>query len=187
MFGGQLGSDEFVQAFARNGRSLWVLAAAWVGREDAPDLVQETARVAWERRAQFTSDPGHDGADVRAWLAQIARHLGANWRRRRQPESRAPADLPEIAAAAGPISPWPFEADRAGLADGLATALAALSESQRECLLLQVVMDHTAAEIAAMLQIPENTVASHVRRARLALRDALTLQEPAPVQARRTS
>jgi RNA polymerase sigma-70 factor (ECF subfamily) len=183
MVGALLGSDEFVQAFARDGRSLWVLAAAWVGRENAQDLVQETARVAWERRAQFAP-----GSDLRAWLAQIARHLGANWRRRRAPEPRAPADLPEIVAAPSGAMPWPFDADRAGLSDGLARALAGLSETQRACLLLQVVMEHTAAEVAAMLQIPENTVASHVRRARLALRDALARPaEPAPMDARRNA
>ncbi len=168
-----LGADAFVQAFTENGRTLWLLAAAWVGRSDAQDLVQEAARVAWQRRDQFVV-----GADLRPWLSQIVRHLGANWRRRKQPEPRAPEDLPEPAAAPVLGSLWPFRAD-AHLSDELAHALEALPEAARACLLLHVVAEHTFAEIAAMLDLPANTVGSHVRRARASLRAALV---PAPVR-----
>lgn len=168
MPGTTLNTDDFVQAFTQHGRSLWVIASAWAGRNEAADLVQETARVAWERRAQFAP-----GTDARAWLAQIVRNVGANWRRRRRPELRAVEDLDD-GKAPPPIVPlWPFDADRHGLSDELAHALAALPEVSRACLLLQVVMGHSFAEIAEMLEIPENTAASHARRARLALRAAL--------------
>lgn len=171
MPGPSLPADEFVQAFAQHGRTLWVIASAWVGRTDAPDLVQEAARVAWERREQFTP-----GTDLRAWMAQIVRHVGANWRRRLRPELRSPELLDVVAAKAVKSSLgslWPFDADRHGLSDELARALSSLPETARACLLLQVVMDHSFAEIAAMLDIPENTASSHARRARLAVRAAL--------------
>lgn len=168
MPGTTLAADDFVQAFAQHGRSLWVIASAWAGRHEAADLVQETARVAWERRAQFAP-----GTDARAWLAQIVRNLGANWRRRRRPELRAVEDLDAGNAPPSIVPLWPFDADRHGLSDELAQALAALPEVARACLLLQVVMGHSFAEIAEMLEIPENTAASHARRARLALRAAL--------------
>src|SRR5690606_8236775 len=61
-------------------RALWVLACAWVGRSEADDLVQETARIAWQRREQFDTDD-----NVAARLATIAWNLGANWRRKRRP------------------------------------------------------------------------------------------------------
>src|SRR5204862_7351843 len=68
-----LDESEFVDAFARHGRALWLLAAAWVGRGDAQDLVHETARIAWQQRGQFTR-----GTDRRASLAQVLRHTGSN-------------------------------------------------------------------------------------------------------------
>lgn len=172
----RLGADEFQQAFADHGRTLWVLAAAWVGRGDAGDLVQETARIAWQRRAEFAV-----GTDVRAWLSQIARHTGANWRRRRRP--LAAADLEQRVAPAPTPSGWPFDADRCGLADEFVQALRSLPETARACLLLHVILEHTFAEIATMLELPENTVASHVRRARASLRTALTPPaEPLPTR-----
>jgi len=163
--------DEFTEAFAQDGRTLWVLAAAWVGRTEASDLVQETARVGWERRDQFAP-----GSDVRAWLAQIARHVGANWRRRRHPIAVGPEALPEVAAPKPVLALATFDADGLGLPDELAAGIAGLSEVARACLLLHVVMEHSFAEIATMLDIPENTAASHARRARMALRETLADQ-----------
>lgn len=167
MGGAGLDAAEFESAFAEHGRTLWVLGAAWVGRHEAADLVQETARIAWQRRDRFTR-----GTDVRAWLSQIARHVGANWRRRRRPAPGEDADARAAAATAPPA--WPFEADRCGIGDELARALAELAETARACLLLHVILGHTFTEIAAMLELSENTVASHVRRARVALREALS-------------
>jgi RNA polymerase sigma factor (sigma-70 family) len=164
-----LGSDEFADAFARHGRTLWVIASAWVGRPDAADLVQETARVGWERRQQFQA-----GGDVRAWLAQITRHLGSNWRRRSRLELLPPEGLQAVVAPPPLVPMWPFVAEQHDLSEGLTRALASLPEVARACLLLQVVMGHSFAEIGAMLDIPENTASSHARRARLALREALT-------------
>jgi RNA polymerase sigma-70 factor (ECF subfamily) len=172
-----LGAEDSVRAHTQPGQSLWVLAAAWVGRGAADDLVQETARVAWQRRVAFTV-----GTDLRNWLFQIARHLGANWRRRPRLEVRDPEDLPRGEALASLAVGWPFDADRYGLSDGLSNALGALPEVARACLLLHVVIGHSFAEIAVMLDIPENTAMSHARRARLRLRDALTAQACQPVR-----
>jgi|JI10StandDraft_1071094.scaffolds.fasta_scaffold96376_6 RNA polymerase sigma-70 factor (ECF subfamily) len=176
-----LGADEFTDAFARHGRTLWVIASAWVGRADAADLVQEAARVAWERRQQFAV-----GSDVRAWLAQITRHLGANWRRRNRRELPTSVAVHSLVAPQPAVPLWPFDAERHGLSEELARGLASLPEIARACLLLQVVMGHTFAEIAVILDIPENTASSHARRARLALREAMTTYVPVEAEARKT-
>lgn len=168
-----LSSEAFTEAFARHGRALWVIASAWVGRSEADDLVQETARVAWQQRAQFDC-----GTDAGPWLSTIARNLGSNWRRKKKPESRSPDELPEAVAATIAAADWPFDVDRAGLSDGLANALADLSEAARACLLLHVVIGLSFAEIAAMLAIPENTAMSHARRARQFLRASLSQPKP---------
>ena len=48
-----LGRDEFTTAFARNGRALWVIASAWVGRDDAERFVVEL-----EALVEGTDDEG---------------------------------------------------------------------------------------------------------------------------------
>ena len=176
-----LGADEFTAVFARHGRTLWLLAAAWVGRADAQDLVQETARIAWQKRSAFVR-----GSDLAAWLAQIVRHTGANWRRKRRPA--AGLDVPEPFARAEVHDPRPLDIDTCDLPDELANALATLPEVARAALLLHVVGDLSFAEIATMLDLPENTAMSHARRARVALRAALpaaTTAAPAAAPIRR--
>ena len=170
-----LSSEAFTKAFAHHGRALWVIASAWVGRSEADDLVQETARVAWQRRSQFQS-----GDEAGPWLSTIARHLGSNWRRKQRPEARSPDELPEGVVATIAAADWPFDADRAGLSDNLANALANLSETARACLLLNVVIGLSFAEIAAMLEINENTAMSHARRARESLRKSLSDSRACP-------
>lgn len=164
---GPLDARQFEQAFAQHGRTLWLLASAWVGRGDAADLVQEVARLAWERRRQF-----EPGSDVRAWLCQFVRHAGANWRRRRRPVPMAPETLP--AEARADRGDDVHDVDALGLPDELARGLASLTETARASLLLHVVGGHTFPEIATMTNLPENTVASHVRRARMVLRESLS-------------
>jgi RNA polymerase sigma factor (sigma-70 family) len=169
-----LTADEFVTAFARHGRALWLLAAAWVGRSEAQDLIQEAARVAWQRRGQFAA-----GTDIAAWLAQIVRLTGANWRRQKRPTCVDPGDVAEpIARGELPVVAT-FAQLRDQLPDELASALASLPEVARACLLLHVVAEMSFAEIATMLELPENTAMSHARRARLALRAALPAPAPA--------
>lgn len=163
-----LTADEFTAAFARHGRALWVIAAAWAGRSEAEDLVQEVARIAWQRRAQF-----QPGSDLAAWLAQIVRHTGANWRRRRLPEPADLATLPEVSASARPSTGFTLAAVRDELPDALVRGLDTLPEVARACLLLHVVAGMSFAEIATMLELNENTAASHARRARQQLRAAL--------------
>jgi RNA polymerase sigma factor (sigma-70 family) len=111
-------------------------------------------------------------------LSQIARHVGANWRRRHR--LRVVEDAGEPTAAPEAPPPWPLDADRHGLSEEVARALASLPEAARACLLLHVITEHTFAEIGEMLDLPPNTVASHVRRARFALREALAPAEPQP-------
>lgn len=170
-----LAPAEFEAAFARHGRALWVLAAAWVGRHEAQDLVQETARIAWQNRARFLP-----GSDLAAWLAQIARHTGANWRRQSRPTAVDPSLLPEPVARAAPLQNLVHGVDADDLPEELAQALRALPEAARASLLLHVVVGLTFPEIAKMLDLPENTVTSHARRARLALREALSPRATAP-------
>ena len=59
--------------------------------------------------------------------------------------------------------------------------IAALPEPQREVLVLSTMKGLRMSEIATILELPENTVKTHLRRARLALAESLAQREnPSP-------
>ena len=65
--------------------------------------------------------------------------------------------------------------------DELTHALGDLEETARGCLLMRVVLDMPYRDISLALNIPEGTAASHVHRARAALRRALRPSQPGGV------
>lgn len=58
--------------------------------------------------------------------------------------------------------------------------IATLPERQREVLVLSTIKGLRMKDIAGVLALPENTVKTHLRRARLALAESLALREQAP-------
>jgi RNA polymerase sigma-70 factor (ECF subfamily) len=121
---------------------------------DAEDIAQDAylrAYRSWER---------FDGVDVRAWLYTIALRLAFNQVRRRR---RWLAILGRTEPA-----PWTDRSD-----PDLWDALRRLNGRTRAALLLNVLDGYTHREIAAMLDVPEGTVASWISRGRAALRTDL--------------
>jgi RNA polymerase sigma-70 factor (ECF subfamily) len=125
---------------------------------DAEDVAQEAylrAFRAWDR---------FDGTDVRAWLHTIALRLAFNQLRRRRRW---------LGLLAGPLrpadpAPWTDRSD-----PDLWAALADLDARTRAALLLSLLDGYTHREIAAMLDVPEGTVASWISRGRATLRARL--------------
>lgn len=108
-------------------------------REEAEDLTQQTferALKAWKR-----FDP--ERADVRAWLLSIARNGVIDTHRKR----RIPAESLDDEAR-GEADPQPFGASL-GPSPELQSALAVLSQRDREIVALRFGGDLTGAEIAA--------------------------------------
>ncbi len=127
-------------------------------QHDAEDVAQDAylrAFRAWDR---------FDGADVRAWLYTIALRLAFNEVRRRR---RWLGILGGRAGATEP-APWTDRSD-----PDLWAALGELDGRTRAALLLNAVDGYTQREIAAMLGVPEGTVASWLSRGRSALRAKL--------------
>jgi RNA polymerase sigma-70 factor (ECF subfamily) len=125
---------------------------------DAEDIAQDAylrAFRAWDR---------FDGGDVRAWLYTIALRLAFNQLRRRRRELGI---LAGRLARAEP-APWVDRSD-----PDLWAALTELDRRTRAALLLSVLDGYTHREIAAMLGVPEGTVASWISRGRSALRARL--------------
>ena len=133
--------------------------------QDAEDVLQETMERGWRYRK--TLDPDHK---PRAWLFRSAfrTFLDHRKRLRRLPETLGPADL-------GVASPDPHTAD---LRDQLRHAMTALTATERDILLRFHQSGEGLAEIAEALDMPVNTVKSHLHRARLKLTDTRGVQTP---------
>lgn len=157
---GSLTAEEFAALFEEQARLLWVVAAAHASRAEADDVLQEAALVALRKLHTFTP-----GTRFSAWMSQIVRFVASDARRKRRAELLADRGVEPDAVPSRGQAELPDE--------DLLRALAELPAAARECLLLQAVLGQSTAEIAAHLQIPENTVSSHLHRARAALRERL--------------
>jgi RNA polymerase sigma-70 factor (ECF subfamily) len=132
-------------------------------REDAADVVAETFGVAWRR-----IDDVPAGAEARLWLFGVARRVLANQRRGELRRLRLADRLREQLRLSVSLDDAPDER-----ADEIAAALAALSEQDREVLLLASWEELTPTEIAAVIGVPPATARTRLHRARGRLRGEL--------------
>ena len=131
---------------------LGYLAAIHCSRTDAEDTLQEVFVMIARKRASVAA-----ARLLKPYLFQMARNVALN----RMKQNR------RIRDRIGCISDWLVPAGPAGQdecrIDTLATELAELPEKQRSVLVLKFYRDKTLREIAAMLNISENTAASCFR------------------------
>jgi RNA polymerase sigma-70 factor (ECF subfamily) len=127
---------------------------------EAEDLAAETFLRAWRARRSFVGDePAALG-----WLLKIARRLAIDAYRRRQarPQAQPDADLAAVPASDLPLD----EAAQAGEQQAILTSLLrSLPPERREMLALRYLLGWRVKQIAAYLEIPENTVSAGIRRA----------------------
>lgn len=134
----------------------------------ADDLAQETfirmLRYAHRYDKQYA---------MRTWLLTIARRLYINHGRSAR-RTRATADWPRLASN----EPQPLERlaeaeDTRRLRSLLDEGIQQLTSAQREALLLFHQQGLTIEDAAAVMELPPNTVKSHLHRGRAALREKL--------------
>lgn len=134
------------------------------------DIAAEVFRLAFDRRRGYRSV----GESARPWLYGIAtnelRHHFRSGQRGQRAGQRlqALAELEEI-----PQPPEQIEAQVLGA--NLTAALAALSETDREALLLFAWAELTYHEIADALAVPVGTVRSRIHRARARVREHIVM------------
>jgi RNA polymerase sigma-70 factor (ECF subfamily) len=168
------------EVYSRHHGRIWSFLLRLCGRRHlAEDLFQET----WLAAARDAGGLRED-TDLRAWLFTVARNRYRSHRRwalldvarlfelGREPERHAPPIDDEVAAR--------FSAGRAE------AALASLSSEQREILLLVVGEGLEAAQAGAILGLTPEAVRQRLRRARLALAEAVEKGESIPVLRRGT-
>lgn len=166
----------FERLVARHQRLVWHVAWRMLGhREDALEISQETFMLVHRRLPQFRHE-----ASLASWIGRIASNLATRRLQRRElPRQHAGADE-------DPDAPLLSVADTASLEGShdqeqrsalLHRAIEALPALQRTAVTLYHLDELGIPEIAATLDMPENTVKSHLFRARKRLREVLALLE----------
>lgn len=147
----------------------WALACT---RRDA-DLANEALQSAYVRilsgRAERTG-----GSSLRTWVFGVIRLVALEElrRQRREIDRRGPDD-----SVIGAIDPTPGPdviAERAERAAALTTALATLSNRQREVLHLVFYHGMTIEEAATVMQVSLGSARTHYKRGKLALAAAIS-------------
>jgi RNA polymerase sigma factor (sigma-70 family) len=163
----------FEELVARYHRPLYHFAYRLLGgAEDAEDATQDVFMQVYGALPGARLD-----LPLRPWIYRIARNrcLDMLKRRRPTPLSALPGDDDEATVPDVPdASPLPDElAERSDLQRLLGDAIAALAPPYREVVALRYAGDLAFGEIAAVLDLPENTVKTRFQRAKAALRVAL--------------
>ncbi len=155
----------FLELFDRHADAVHAYLERRVGRHEADDLLAEVWLRAFSSRSSYRGD----WPDGRPWLYGVARNtVRAHWQQR----SRRGRMDPTIST-----DPWPevdARLDAEALGSSLRRAVLALSEEEREVLLL-VAWEHLSpTEAAVTLGIPPGTARSRLHRARAVLGEQMT-------------
>jgi RNA polymerase sigma-70 factor, ECF subfamily len=162
----------FAVVYDRHAAVVFRFLVRRVGRDTADELLGETFRIAFERRAVF--DCSRDSA--RPWLYGIATNLLAKHRRTEARRLRAMERLALAQGGSGGGTDAVADAldalDAQDAVGAVLDAIAALPDGERDALLLFVWEDLDYDDIATALGIPVGTVRSRLHRARARLHAA---------------
>lgn len=160
--------DRVGRLFEEHAARLFGYARRHADAQEAEDLVSEAFLVTMRRADDL---PARD-AEVFAWLVATVRRLAANQRRRRATRDRHWQEAVRQGwHHASTASPEDAIAER----DACLAALARLSETDRELLLLTAWEGLTASQAAQVLGIRPNTLSARLSRARRRMQEGLTL------------
>lgn len=132
------------------------------------EVMQETYLAVWRAAAAFSGTATGGSAVGWVWIIAVRRLVDAFRRRARR------AQVPPAAATVG-VAPAAEDVALDGtMGDPMALALRTLAPELREVLQAMVLDGLTVRETAVLLGLPEGTVKTRARRARIALREALS-------------
>ncbi|MEV4771320.1 RNA polymerase sigma factor [Micromonospora humida] len=138
------------------------------------EVLQDTYLAVWRAAGSFAGTRARTGGEAQGsavgWLWTIAAHRLVDAFRRRARRSQVPQV--ELTPATAPAAEDEVMAARIG--QELEHALLTLPPAVRAALRATVLDGLSAREASVLLGVPENTVKSRVRRARVALREALS-------------
>jgi RNA polymerase sigma-70 factor, ECF subfamily len=176
--------EELVRLVARGDRAafdeLYRRTSPWLAvrlrRRCADDelvaeVMQDTYLAIWRAAAAFAG-AGVGGSAV-GWVWTIAARRLVDALRRRAREARD-AQLPSATMPARVVPAAEDEALQATVGDEVGEALRRLAPELRQVLQAMVLDGLSVRETAVLLGLPEGTVKTRARRARIALREALS-------------
>lgn len=131
------------------------------------EVMQETYLAIWRAAGSFAGS-AVDGSAV-GWIWTIAARRLVDAFRRRGHHAQPPAS-----AVAPPVPAVEEEVLAGVLGDEVGDALRRLSPELRDVLRAMVLDGLTVTEAAVVLGVPEGTVKTRARRARIAMREALS-------------
>jgi RNA polymerase sigma-70 factor (TIGR02960 family) len=183
------GEAAFTALTERHRRELHVHCYRMLGSfEEAEDLVQETFLRAWRHRSRAGR-----GAALRAWLYRIATNACLDaLRRRKRAEVKTHADLPWLQPypdrLLDEVAPREEEPDavvieRETIELAYIALIQGLPPRQRAVLIMREVLDWSAADTAAALDMTVAGVNSALQRARATLAQHRPAREAAPAGA----
>ncbi|WP_354697752.1 RNA polymerase sigma factor [Paraconexibacter sp. AEG42_29] len=155
-------SEAFRALFAEHYRTVCRYLSARTQADQVEDVAGEVFLIAWRRRGDLPADPV-------PWLLGTARKCLANQRRSRE---RAAALAERLALVAAP--PADDDQDSPARRRAVLAALAAVSEADRELLLLSLWDGLPPRAIAAVMRLPPVLVRTRLSRASRRLQSALT-------------
>ena len=154
---------------------LWAVALRTTGDPDeAADALQEALISAFQRASQFRGDSA-----VTTWLHRIVVNASLDKLRRRSVRSTVPLPDNDVFAGRSLVDP----VDHIGRGEdrlAIAAALSALSDRQRDAVLLVDVEGWSIEEAASMLGCPVGTVKSRCSRGREKLAEKLAYLRNTP-------
>lgn len=130
------------------------------------EVMQETYLAVWRAASAFAGTAA--GGSAVGWVWTIAARRLVDAYRRRARDARAPVVVDVAAPAAEE------EALRATVGDDVGDALRRLAPELRSVLQAMVLDGMSVRETAVLLGVPEGTVKTRARRARIAMRKALS-------------
>jgi len=158
--------EAFVGVFERHFTLVHRFLQARAGGSAADDLAAETFEVAFRRRGDYDTSY----TDARPWLFGIALNLARDAKRREERQQRA---FLRLAPREGELDADLDLAETNAGTGALIQALTAVSEEDRDLLLLFACAGLSYEECAAALSLPIGTVRSRLHRLRARLRREL--------------
>jgi len=160
------GNSSFNALYERHFPAVWAYAVSRVGRQAAEDVVSETFAVAWRRQAHISSD-------ALPWLLGVARNVVFETYRS---ETRRRLLETELRGWAARPATEPDVAESVVNREQALTALASLSERDRELLMLVAWHGLSPRQAATVLGCSRPAFFVRLHRARSRLERALARQ-----------
>ena len=150
-------------------RLAWRIAGT---RAEAEEIAQDAFVRAWQALPGFRGE-----ARFSTWMHRITTRVALDRREAVRRRERREVGVEEEVLAALAVTPESAaEADRV-TGRARVALLAGLSEAQRTAVTLHYLEDRPVIEVAQAMGVPENTVKTHLSRARAAMREAFLRAE----------